>query len=92
MNRLWERYGNNVGFAPARRVLRKAIHVALELRAGDRRKLKYPKLYVALDALDEGIRDRMSLDPCEFAALFEQQVMSTRSIHGLRARDLPKCS
>ena len=75
VNRLWERYGNNVGFAPARRVLRKAIHVALELRAGDWRKLKYPKLYVALDALDEGIRDRMLSDPCEFAALFEQQVM-----------------
>ena len=46
-----------------------------ELKAGDWRKRKYPNLYVALDALDEKVRDQALADPHEYAELFEQQIM-----------------
>ena len=37
--------------------------------------MKYPKLYLALDALDEKLRDQMLADPREYAERFEQQIM-----------------
>jgi hypothetical protein len=75
VHRLWARYGTALGRCPARRVLKKAMSLGEELRAGDWRKKKYPNLYVALDALDDKIRDQALADPHEYAVLFEQQIM-----------------
>ena len=75
VHRLWARHGSEVGRYPARRVLVKAKWVAQELKNGDWRKTKYPKLYLALDALDEKIRDQTLADPNEYPKLFEQQIM-----------------
>jgi hypothetical protein len=75
VHRLWARHGGAVGRYPARRVLVKARWVAEELKNGDWRKMKYPNLYLALDALDERIQERMLADPREYAEQFERQIM-----------------
>jgi len=75
VHRLWARYGSAVGRYPARRVLKKAMWLAEELKIGDWRKQKYPNLYYALDALEENIRDQMLADPHEYAEVLEQQIM-----------------
>ena len=75
VHRLWARYGNALGRSPARRVLKKALSLGVELNVGDWRRRKYPRLYLALDALDEKIRDHTLADPTSYAALFEQQIM-----------------
>ena len=75
VHRLWARYGNALGCSPARRVLKKALSLGTELNMGDWRRRKYPKLYVALDALDQKIRDHTLADPTKYAAIFEQQIM-----------------
>ena len=75
VHRLWARYGAAVGRYPARRVLKKAMWLGEELKIGDWRRRKYPNLYVALDALDEKIREQALADPNEYAALFERQIM-----------------
>lgn len=46
--------------------------------------MKYPKLYLALDALDEKIRDQMLADPREYAERFEQQIMLNSIEEGLQ--------
>ncbi len=75
VHRLWARHGSSVGRYPARRVLVKAKWIAQELKSGDWRSMKYPKLYLALDALDEKIREQTLTDPREYAERFEQQIM-----------------
>jgi hypothetical protein len=75
VHRLWARYGNALGSAPARRVLKKALSLGVELNVGDWKRRKYSKLYLALDALDEKIRDHMLADPTKYPLLFEQQIM-----------------
>ena len=75
VHRLWARHGSAVGRYPSRRVLVKAKWIAEELKTGDWRRMKYPKLYLALDALDEKIRDQTLADPREYAERFEQQIM-----------------
>jgi hypothetical protein len=75
VHRLWSRYGASVGRCPWRRVLKKAIWMAEELKIGDWRKRKYPNLYVGLDALDEKIREQMLVDPSTYVDLLEQQIM-----------------
>ncbi len=75
VNRLWARHGSAVGRYPSRRVLVKAKWIAEELKNGDWRRMKYPKLYLALDALDEKIRDQTLADPRECGERFEQQIM-----------------
>jgi hypothetical protein len=75
VHRLWARYGDSVGRCPWRRVLKKAIWMAEELKVGDWRKRKYPNLYLGLDALDEKIRDQMLVDPSTYVGLLEQQIM-----------------
>jgi len=75
VHKLWARYGCAVGECPARRVLKKAMWLGAELKAGDWRRRKYPSLYVALDALDEQVRDHALADPKEYAELFEKQIM-----------------
>jgi hypothetical protein len=75
VHRLWARHGSAVGRYPGRRVLVKAKWVAQELKNGDWRRTKYPKLYLALDTLDEKIRDQTLADPREYAERFEQQIM-----------------
>jgi hypothetical protein len=75
VHRLWSRYGEVVGRCPWRRVLKKAIWMAEELRIGDWRKRKYPNLYLGLDGLDEKIRDHMLADPSSYVDLVEQQIM-----------------
>ena len=75
VHKLWARYRNALGCSPARRVLKKALSLGVELNVGDWRRRKYPKRYVALDALDEKIRQNTLADPTRYAALFEQQIM-----------------
>lgn len=75
VHRLWARYGNALGCSPARLVLKKALSLGVELNVGDWRKRKYPKLYLALDALDEKIRDHTLADPTKYPERFEQQIM-----------------
>jgi hypothetical protein len=75
VHRLWARYGNAVGRCPSRRVLKKAMWLGEELKIGDWRRRKFPNLYVALDALEEKIREQALADPNEYAELFEQQIM-----------------
>ena len=74
VHRLWARHGGSVGRYPARRVLVKARWVAQELINGDWRKMKYPNLYLALDALDEKIREQMLADPGQYPERFDQQI------------------
>jgi hypothetical protein len=75
VHRLWERYGSALGCFPARRVLKKALSLGTEMNLGDWRRRKYPKMYVALDALDAKIRDHTLADPTRYAELFEQEIM-----------------
>jgi hypothetical protein len=75
VHRLSARHGRSVGRYPSRRVLVKAHWVAEELRTGDWRRTKYPNLYVALDALDEKIRDRTLADPNAYEKRFDQQIL-----------------
>lgn len=75
VHKLWERYGSAVGRYPARRVLKRAMFLAVVLRAGDWRKGKFPNRYVALDALDQNVRDLTLADPTEYDELFEKQIM-----------------
>ncbi len=75
VHRLWARYGSALGCCPARRVLKKAVSLGAELNVGDWRRRKHPSLYVALDALDEKIRDQTLADPTKYASAFEQQIM-----------------
>ena len=56
-------------------MLKKALSLGVELNVGDWRKRKHPKLYLALDALDEKIRDQTLADPRKYPELFEQQIM-----------------
>jgi hypothetical protein len=49
--------------------------LADELRTGDWRKVKHPNRYTAIDALDEKIRDETLVDPRQYAAKFEEQIM-----------------
>lgn len=75
VQRLWALYGSAVGRYPARRVLKKAMRLGEELKAGDWRKRKYPNLYLSLDALDEKMRDHALADPKIYAVEFERQIM-----------------
>lgn len=75
VHRLWSRYGASVGRYPARRVLKKAMWMAEELKFGDWRRRKHPNLYLGLDALDEKIREQMLADPSAYVGLLEQQIM-----------------
>jgi hypothetical protein len=75
VHRLWARHGDSVGRYPARRVLKKAVWIAEELKSGDWRKMKYPHLYLALDSFDEKIRDQTLADPLEDAKRLEEQIL-----------------
>ncbi len=75
VHRLWSRYGASVGRYPARRVLKKAMWMAEELKIGDWRRRKHPSLYLGLDALDEKIREQMLVDPDDQVQRLEQQIM-----------------
>lgn len=75
VHRLWSRYGAALGRCPWRRVLKKAIWMAEELRIGDWRKRKYPNLYLGLDSLDQKIREQVLVDPSTYVDLLEQQIM-----------------
>lgn len=75
VHRLWERYGDSLGDAPHRRVVKKAMRVSLHLSIGDWRRRKYPKLYSALELLDEKIRDSVLVDPRQNPVLFERQIL-----------------
>src|SRR5579871_1211006 len=75
VHRLWARYGDSLGCSPSRRVLKKALSLGAELNVGDWRRRKHPRLYLALDALDEKIRERALADPKKYPEVFEQQIM-----------------
>jgi hypothetical protein len=75
VHRLAMMYGSVVPSFPARRVLKKANRLGVELNVGDWRKRKYPNLYVALDALDTKVRDHALADPAQCPAAFERQIM-----------------
>jgi hypothetical protein len=75
VHRLWERHRTVVRPYPARLVLKKAMWIAEELKNGGWRKMRYPNLYLALDSLDQKVRDHTLADPKEYAELFEQQIM-----------------
>ncbi len=75
VHRLSRHYGNVIPSYPARRVLKKANRLAVELNVGDWRKRKHPNLYVALDAMDAKLRDRALADPSQSPAVFERQIL-----------------
>jgi hypothetical protein len=75
VHRLWSRHGSSVGRYPARRVLKKAMWIAEELKSGGWRKMKYPNLYLALESLDEKIRDQALADPNQYPERLEKQIM-----------------
>ena len=45
------------------------------MNVGDWRKRKHPKLYLALDALDEKIRDQTLADPRKYPEVLERQII-----------------
>lgn len=49
--------------------------VAEELRTGDWRKMRYPNLYLALDALEENLREQSLADPSDYAEQFERRII-----------------
>ena len=65
VHRLWAKHGSAVGLYPARRVLKKAMWVGEELMAGDWRRLKHPNLYLALETMEDKIRDQTLADPTD---------------------------
>jgi hypothetical protein len=75
VHRLSKMYGSVMPSYPARRVLKKANRLGGELNVGDWRKRKHPKLYVALDAMDAKVRDRVLADPSQCPAVFERQIL-----------------
>lgn len=75
VHRLWARHGHAVGRYPDRRVLKKAWWVAEELRTGDWRKVRFPNLYLALDALEEKLREQAVADPNEYAEQFARRII-----------------
>ena len=72
VHRLWVRHGHSVGLHPERRVMKKAIRIAEVLKSGDWKKGKYPSLFLALESMDEKIRDQTLPDPNEYAVQFER--------------------
>jgi hypothetical protein len=84
VHRLWARHGDSVGHYPARRVLKKAVWIAWELKTGDWREMKYPNLYFALDSLDEKIKEQALVDPSESPQRLEEQIMLDSIEDGLR--------
>jgi hypothetical protein len=75
VHRLWARHGHSVGRHPERRVLKKASWIAGELKNGDWKKMKYPNLYLALDSMDEKIRDQTLAEPYLDVERLERQIM-----------------
>jgi hypothetical protein len=75
VHRLSMLYGSVIPSYPARRVLKKANRLAVEINVGDWRKRKHPKLYVELDGMDAKVRDRALADPSQCPAVFEQQIL-----------------
>ncbi len=75
VHRLWARYGNALGDAPHRRVVKKAMRVSSRLSMGDWRQWKHPKLYSALELMDDKIRDQVLADPRQSPADFERQIL-----------------
>jgi len=75
VHRLWAKHGAALGSCPARRVLKMAMWLGNELNIGDWRKKRHPNLYLALDALDEKLRDQALAEPTRYVELFEQQIM-----------------
>ena len=75
VHRLWVRHGHSVGVHPERRVMKKAIRIAEVLKSGDWKKGKYPSLFLALESMDEKVRDQTLPDPNEYAVQFEREIM-----------------
>ena len=75
VHRLWARHGDSIGHHPARRVLKKAVWIAWELKAGHWHQMKYGDLYLPLDSLDEKIREQALADPAESPQRLEEQIM-----------------
>lgn len=75
VHRLWARHGHSVGRHPERRVLKKATFIADELKKGDWKQMKYPNLYLALDSMDEWIREQTLAEPYQHAEQLERQIM-----------------
>ncbi|MBV8903452.1 MAG: hypothetical protein JOZ22_07430 [Acidobacteriia bacterium] len=75
VHRLWARYGDSVGHHPARRVLKKAVWIAWELKSGHWHQMKYRDLYVTLDSFDDKIRQQALSDPSECPQRLEEQIM-----------------
>jgi hypothetical protein len=75
VHRLWARHGDSIGHHPDRRVLKKAVWIAWELKAGHWHQMKYGDLYLALDFLDEKMKIQALADPVESAERLEQQMM-----------------
>jgi hypothetical protein len=75
VHKLWARYGSFLGNTPRRRVLKKAMREATEISVGDWRRRKYPKLYVALETLDEKVREGVLADPRQRPEVFERQIL-----------------
>ena len=75
VHRLWAKHGDALGSRPARRVLKMAMWLGKELNIGDWRKKRHPNLYLALDALDEKLRDQALAEPIRYVELFERQIM-----------------
>jgi hypothetical protein len=70
---VWREHGENYGVSPSSRVYKQAQWSALDLQVGgserDRRGLN-----VALEDLDEAIRDRVLVDPCDYGLRYGQEM------------------
>jgi hypothetical protein len=75
VHRLWARHGDAIGRYPARRVLKKAMWIAQELKVSDWRMRKHPKLYLALNAMDQKIQEQILTDSTQRIENLERELM-----------------
>ncbi len=75
VHRLWARHGDSIGRYPSRRVLKKAMWIAQELKISDWRMRKHPKLYLALNALDQKFQEQILADSTQRIDTLERRIM-----------------
>jgi hypothetical protein len=75
VHRLCDRYHTVVRPSPTRLVFKKAMWVAKEMRNGGWRQMRSHNFNLALDTLDEKVRENTLVDLNKYPDIFERQIM-----------------
>ena len=71
----WRRNGPECGEYPSQKILGTAVWIARSIRAGDDLRRKKPGLFLAIDMMESKVRDQLLIDPRNYMAEVEQQLI-----------------